>query len=247
MCPTQSRKNRYVPNSTRVGRDSIRVRSMSRMANSVIAATSAPGTLSSRRTTEVRSAPVGAGGGPGGPTSTKRVRAFGSSTTPLGERREIPPLRRQRGAHRRVGAPAATSCAAAAFELAGTTRASGRFVGQPLPNLRGGDRKRRDGRDLCGRDAGPRDDAERDVEDVFGVDLQRAARGQAVERRQHRAFDRVLDRHARVVGGAGANGRKRGSRAVARHLFDGGPTPGTHPAAAICSSAASVKVPSGPR
>ena len=51
------------------------------MANSVSADTSAPGTLSSRNTTEVRSAPVLGGGMPGGPTNTNRVLAFGSSTT----------------------------------------------------------------------------------------------------------------------------------------------------------------------
>src|SRR6185295_9131563 len=81
MCPTQSRKKKYVPNSFRVGRDSMRVRSMSRIANSVRADTSASGALSGGSTTEVRSAPVRLGGAPGGPASTNRVRALGSSTT----------------------------------------------------------------------------------------------------------------------------------------------------------------------
>lgn len=52
------------------------------MPNSASAASRAPGALSMRSTTEVRSAPVRAGGGAGGPTRTKRVRALGSSTTP---------------------------------------------------------------------------------------------------------------------------------------------------------------------
>lgn len=82
MWPTQSRKNMYVPNSVRVGRDSMRVRSMPRIENSVMADTSAPGTFSSRKTTEVRSAPVECGGRPGSPASTKRVLALASSTTP---------------------------------------------------------------------------------------------------------------------------------------------------------------------
>jgi hypothetical protein len=80
MCPIQSRKKMYVPNSFRVGRDSILVRSMSRIESSVSADTSAPGTLSSRSTTDVRSAPVRSGGRPGGPASTNLVRALGSST-----------------------------------------------------------------------------------------------------------------------------------------------------------------------
>ena len=49
---------------------------------SVIADTSAPGTLSMRNPTDVRSEPVRGGGGPGRPTKTNRVRAFFSSTTP---------------------------------------------------------------------------------------------------------------------------------------------------------------------
>ncbi|SKW09354.1 Uncharacterised protein [Mycobacteroides abscessus subsp. massiliense] len=49
----------------KVGRDSIRVRSMSRIANSFMAAASAPGTFPSPSTTEVRSEPVAGGGGPG--------------------------------------------------------------------------------------------------------------------------------------------------------------------------------------
>ncbi|COZ26231.1 Uncharacterised protein [Mycobacterium tuberculosis] len=55
---------------------------MPRMPNSASAATSAPGWLSMRSTADVRSAPVRAGGGPGRPTRTKRVRALDSSTTP---------------------------------------------------------------------------------------------------------------------------------------------------------------------
>ena len=52
------------------------------MPNSASADTSALGALLIRSTNDVRSAPVRAGGGPGGPTSTKRVRALASSTTP---------------------------------------------------------------------------------------------------------------------------------------------------------------------
>ena len=110
----------------------MRVRSMSRIANSVIADTSAPGTLSSLNTTEVRSAPVLGGGGPGGPTSTKRVLALGSSTTS-----EASAARPYRCAASAVLTPAsarpsATSLAAAALELAGTNCAFGMFTASQL-------------------------------------------------------------------------------------------------------------------
>ena len=49
--------------------------------------------------------------------------------------------------------PSATSCAAAAFELAGTTCAFGQVLGQPVPHLRGRDRKGRDRLDIGGRRA----------------------------------------------------------------------------------------------
>ncbi len=48
---------------------------MPRVANSVIARTSEPGTLSRCSTTLVRSLPVRAGAGPGSVTSTNLVRA----------------------------------------------------------------------------------------------------------------------------------------------------------------------------
>ena len=104
----------------------MRVRSMSLTANSVIAATRAPGVLSRRRITDVRSAPVRGGGGPGGAASTNRVRAFGSSTTSAARTSSS-----QRCAASAVETPAsarppATSWAAPALELAGTTVADGR-------------------------------------------------------------------------------------------------------------------------
>ena len=98
------------------------------MASSVIAATRAPGALSSRSTTEVRSAPVRFGGRPGAPTSTNRVRALASSTT--SPARTCSPYRWAASAVVTAASawPAATSLAAAAFELAGTSSVFGRWA-----------------------------------------------------------------------------------------------------------------------
>src|SRR3954463_11290690 len=98
---------------------------MSRIANSVIAETSAPGTLSRRSTTDVRSAPVRGGGGPGGPTSKKRALALGSSTT--SDASAVSPYRCAASAVLTPASarPSATSLAAAALELAGISLAFG--------------------------------------------------------------------------------------------------------------------------
>src|SRR3954452_13919348 len=105
---------------------------MSRIANSVIAETSAPGTLSSRSTTDVRSAPVLGGGGPSGPTSTKRVLALGSSTT--SDASAVSPYRCAASAVLTPASarPSATSLAAAAFELAGINLAFGTLFASQL-------------------------------------------------------------------------------------------------------------------
>ena len=75
-------EKQYLPSPSPVGRDSIRVRLMPRTANSVSSSISAPGWSSRRKaTSEVRSAPVEAGTGPGRLTTTNRVTASGTSFT----------------------------------------------------------------------------------------------------------------------------------------------------------------------
>ena len=113
--------------STRVGRDSMRVRSIPRTEISVSAWTSEFGSWARPRTTTVRSAPVRAGGAVGRPTSTKRVRAPPTSLTPSASaaRPLISPARA--GAAVASAVPAATSSAPAAVEFVVSTRAPGRF------------------------------------------------------------------------------------------------------------------------
>ena len=132
MWPTQSRKKRTCRvrsgwAATRCGSGrcrGYRTRSSRRPAR--------PAPLSIRNTTEVRSAPVRAGGGP----RTTHQDEAGSRVRfvdhPGGEGAQPVALGRQCGAHTGVGPPSATSRAAAALELAGTTSASGRQVGQPV-------------------------------------------------------------------------------------------------------------------
>ena len=81
---------------------------------------------------------------------------------------------------------------------------------QPAPDLRGCHRERGDGTHIGGVLVVGDDDAERDIQRELAEDLQRWPEREAVQRRQHRALDRVLDRHARVVGLAGAHGVQRG-------------------------------------
>ena len=215
-------------------------------ANSVIAATSAPGTLSSRSTTDVRSAPVLGGGGPGGPTNTKRVLALGSSTTS-----EASAARPYRSAASAVLTPAsarpsATSTAAAALELAGTRSRRRQVCGQPTAALARAPpgRRRRFARPPL---SAGRTTMVNATSRVSSAKIWSSGAGrEAVQRRQHRPLDRVLDRHARVVGIAGADGFQRRRRA-ARSGVDPSAVTGHQSGGDIPISAASVKVPSGPR
>ncbi len=166
----------YVPNSLRVGRDSIRVRSMSRIANSVIAETSAPGTLSSRSTTDVRSAPVLGGGGPGGPDQHEAGPGVGlvddvgrpvrSARTAARPARCSRPRRRGRRRHR--WPPRRSSWPVRAEHSAGWRPASC----VPARWRRGTPRRS----DVRRGGARAHDDAERDVERQLGEDLQRPSR-----------------------------------------------------------------------
>ena len=225
----------------------MRVRSMSRMPNSVIAATSAPGALSMRSTTEVRSAPVAGRRRPGradqdeaGPARWLRRR----------HRRPASPavaLRGQRGAHSGVGTTVG-HVAGLRPHWSSPARARRRQVlGQPPPHLGGRHRERRHGAHRSGARSGRVTMLNATSRVVLGVDLQRRADGQAVQRRQHRAVDGVLDRHARE---SAAPPRTASSAAGVLSIGSGrrAPAPAGHQAGgAICSSAASVKVPSGPR
>ena len=132
----------------------MRVRSIPRIPNSVSAASSAPGAFSIRNTTDVRSAPVRAGGGPGGPIRTKRVRALVSSTTPS-------------------ASVASSQCAAASGDVTAASTSpvghlsrgvgvgvrgpqfgAGQMGGEPLPHLRRGHREGRQRAHVGGAAAG---------------------------------------------------------------------------------------------
>ena len=192
-----------------------------------------------------RCAPAAA---PGGPTRTNRVRAFGSSTTPSASVVQAVALRGQRRAHPGVG-PAGEPPPGPrrALELAGTTCGRRQVLGQPAPDLRGGDRERRDGRDVRGRGTRPHHDAERHVEGQFGEHLQRRHRWPGCPASAApipRSSSRSARRRSRRCRPAPLQG---GRGAVGRHRLAGRPRRESVPAAVICSNAASVNVPSGPR
>ena len=162
----------------RVGRDSIRVRSMSRIAEFgqrrrparlARCRAAAPPTCGRRRCAR--------GGGPGGPTSTKRVRALGSSTTPSASVGQTVALRRparcsprRRHGRRRRRAPPRRS------NWPGRQSAAGRCSASQRRTCAAATGKAATVRDIGGRCARPHDDAERDVERQLGEDLQRRAR-----------------------------------------------------------------------
>lgn len=220
---------------------------MPRMPNSFSADTSAPGELSMRSTTEVRSLRSGPEGHPAGrpgrtgcgrwarpppprPGSPDRTGSAASGVlTPASQR------------------PSATSRAAAAFEFAGRTATFGRCSVSQRRTWSRRDRERREGVDLTRLRSGAHDDAECHVQGQFAVDLQRRSGGEAVQgwaERRLRWSSRSVRRHSPRHRPGRPPVRPACSPSVSARVW---PSPGMAPFADIRSSADSVNVPSGPR
>ena len=132
----------------------MRVRSMSRMANSVSADDQRAGNVVEaqhhRRAVGAGAAPAAAGP----PGQHEAGAGVGLVDDVGGQRRQAVALGGQRGAHAGVGtARRRRRAAAAALELAGTTCAVRQVFGQPVPHLRRGHREGGDRRDFGGRRA----------------------------------------------------------------------------------------------
>ena len=106
----------------------MRVRLMSRTANSFIERISVPGSLRRVKETLVRSTPVRGVGVPGRPTSTNRVRAPRTSATPSAIASSPSSSPARAGAAHASCTPSATKCAAAAFDVAEWKSTPGKFA-----------------------------------------------------------------------------------------------------------------------
>ena len=91
---------------------------------------------------------------------------------------------------------------------------AGQVGGQPPPHLRRSDREGRQRTHIAGGTAGFDDNAERHIQRCLGEDLQRRTNRQAVQSGHHGSIDRVLDRHACVVGDAVSDCVQRRGSAV---------------------------------
>ena len=220
----------------------MRVRSMPRTASSVSSPSSEPGRFWVVAASVVRSSPVGAGGGPGGASSTNRVTAPGVVGDVV------------RRAPRARAARAASGAATAASISPRATWAAASAVDVPAaPRRAGGARRSSRGSGRCRGCARPPSDVgeawcpaatisvEPDGEHRLPDDHQRRVVDQPVEHRRHGALDGVLDRHAARVDRA---------RPDARRAPPGCPrtAPARRSAASgSVRSACSVKVACGPR
>ncbi|CPY19391.1 Uncharacterised protein [Mycobacteroides abscessus] len=81
--------------------------------------------------------------------------------------------------------------------------------GQPLANLRGGNREPCDGLYIPGRGARAHRDGEGHRQHRLGENLQRRTYRQSVQRGDHRPLQRTLDRDARIVGVTGLDLHQR--------------------------------------
>ncbi len=114
------------------------------MPNSASAASSAPGALSIRNTTDVRSAPVRAGGGARQADQDEAGAGVGLVDHAVGQGRQAPNARRPAArSPRRRPRPSATCRAASALEIRRPQFGAGQIGGQPLPHLCGGHREGR--------------------------------------------------------------------------------------------------------
>jgi hypothetical protein len=112
-----------------VGRDWIVVRLMPRTANSVRISSRAPGWSSARNAaSEVRSAPVRAGSGPGGATTTNRVTALARSCTSGAMTARPYRSAAKAPASAPSTCPSAACRAASALDASGTHSVSGRWA-----------------------------------------------------------------------------------------------------------------------
>ena len=230
----------------RVGRDSMRVRSIPRIPNSVSAATSAPGALSSRSTTDVRSAPVRAaaaraadqdetGAGVGfvddavGQGRKPALVWRRARCSPRRRRARRRPAARQRHwsspAPRRRWADARPATAAPAPRPPGTRRPCGcRPAAVPGATTMLNATSRVSSANTCS-----------------GEPVARPSRVGAPSRRSSSRSARRRSRRRRRAPRPGRPGCCRPAPPSVPSA------PGTRPAAVILSSAASVKVPAGPR
>ena len=179
-----------------MGRDWIVVRLMPRTANSVRISSSAPGWSSIRNAaSDVRSAPVRAGSGRGGDTTTNRVTAVARSWT-SGAMTSRPYRDGGEGTGQR-GVDVPVGGLAGRLGVGGQRDplAVGQVGGEPAAALRHGLRVAADPLDVA--DRGPRlgQQRERDGDLQFRPDDQVVPGGQAVEGRGDDALDRALDRH----------------------------------------------------
>ena len=219
MWPVQSRWNQYSACRSLIGRDSMRVRSIPRTASSVSSPSSEPGRFWVVAASVVRSWPVGAGGGPGGVRSTKRVTAPALSAT----------------SSARISRPncSAASGAQTAASISPRGHLGGRLAGggadqdvrvrkvagDPVAGLGDAVVVRRDGPDLLDRRARTDHGGEPDRQHHLFDDHQRRVVEQPVQHRWHGALDAVLDRHAARVGLPGPDGGEDGRVPRARHQF----------------------------
>src|SRR5262249_55794395 len=198
-------EKQYLPSPSPVGRDSMRVRLIPRTANSVSSSIRAPGWSSRRNaTSEVRSAPVAAGTGPGRPTTTNRVTASATSLTSLARTTRPctsapPPPGGAPPAGGGLPRPSGPPRAALGVGRGGQPFGVGRVPPHPPPALRLGLRVPADGLDVADRRARARQQRERYRQQQFGADGDVRAGGEFVKRGGDRPLDRVLDRHDRAV------------------------------------------------
>ena len=217
MWPVQSRWNQYSACRSLIGRDSMRVRSMPRTASSVSSPSSEPGRFWVVAASVVRSRPVGAGGGPGGARSTKRVTAPGLSAT-SSARISRPNCAAASGAQTAASISPRDTCAAASLvDVLTRTSACGRFRAIQLrvcamPWLCEAT-VRTWSSVVPGRTIAANRTGSTDLLD----DHQRRVVEQPVEHRRHRALDAVLDRHAAGVGPPVPDRREHGRIAGTRH------------------------------
>ena len=121
---------------------------------------------------------------------------------------------RQRRAHGGVGATVGDVMRGRRVGVGGHQLRLGQVGRQPVPHLGGRDREGGHRAHVRGGCPGPDHDREGHVEGQLGEDLQPRPGGQAVQGRQYGSLDRVLDRHAGVVGVVGPDRRQCGRGAL---------------------------------
>ncbi len=127
----------------------------------------------------------------------------------------------QRRTHRGVDVAVGDLLRGVGVGVRGAQLGGGQMGGQPAPHLGRGDREGGQRAHVGGRATRLHDNAERHVQRQLGEHLQRRSDRQTVQGRHDRTVDRVLDRHAGVLGHAVTNRIKSSGRAVDRHRRHG--------------------------